>query len=884
MPEPIQEIAHSRYAARLLAARPELAAELAAAAPFERAEMTQALAGAAADDEAALKRRLRRLRQRVLLRVMARDLSGRAPLAEVCGSMTDLAELALCAALDWADARLRAAFGTPRSSAGRAQRLLIVGMGKLVGRELNVSSDIDLVFVYPEDGETDARRQLSNQEYFERLGRQLIALLGEITEDGFVFRVDMRLRPYGDSGALATSFDALEAYLVAHGREWERYAWIKARALSGERHDELAAIVRPFVFRKYLDYATLAAMRRLHAEVRREVARRELAEDVKLGPGGIREIEFVAQALQLIRGGRDPALTARPTLDVLDELSRKRVLPEAAARELVDAYVFLRRVEHRLQYLDDRQTHRLPQDAGDRLRVAAMARFADWQSFADRLGRMRDAVTRHFQDVLAESETAGPAVWQDDREAAARELEALGFRDSPAGEARLASVRASQRYALLPEDSKRRFDALVPALVAAAAATADPDATLARGLDLIEALARRAAYLALLVERPEALERVAKMIAASSWAAELVTRHPLLLDELLDDRLLDAAPDWPGFERELRAALATAAGDTERLLNVLREQHRAQVFRLLAQDLAVLLTVERLADHLSELADRVLGVTLELVWSQMRNRHRDRPRFAVIAYGKLGGKELGYASDLDLIFLYDDQDERAPESYARLAQRLNHWLTSHTSSGVLFETDLRLRPSGASGLLVSSIAAFADYQDKMAWVWEHQALTRARFSAGDKDVGNAFETIRERILKRKRERPVPAREILAMREKMHAAHPNKSGLFDVKHDRGGMIDIEFMVQFLVLAHSREFSSLTKNLGNIALLGIASELGLIGADLAHKCRNAYREFRRIQHALRLNGAPFARVPPERVEQHVQAVRALWSTVFESQISK
>jgi glutamate-ammonia-ligase adenylyltransferase len=565
---------------------------------------------------------------------------------------------------------------------------------------------------------------------------------------------------------------------------------------------------------------------------------------------------------------------------VLDELARKRLLPQAAATQLAEAYVFLRNVEHRLQYLDDRQTHLLPESEEDRARLVAMAGFANWRTFAEKLAAVRDVVTNHFQGVLAESEPVDSGVWQDEAEVSARELEALDFRDPAAGAARLAATRKSQRYATLPEDSKRRFDALVPALARAAAATSDPDATIARGLDLIEALARRAAYLALLTERPDALARVAKMICASSWAAELVTRHPLLLDELLDDRLLDAAPDWAAFEAELRRALAAAAGDTERLMNVLREQHRSRVFRLLAQDLAGLLSVERLADHLSELADRVLGVTLELVWSQMPARHRTDPRFAIIGYGKLGGKELGYASDLDLIFLYDDEDERAPENYARLARRLNHWLTTHTSSGVLFDTDLRLRPSGESGLLVSSVAAFEKYQREMAWVWEHQALTRARYCAGDREIGAAFEAIRESILRKKREPSALAREILAMREKMHAAHPNRSGLFDVKHDRGGMIDVEFAVQFEVLAHAHEFPRLTANLGNIALLGITGELGLIPRELAEKCRNAYREFRRIQHGLRLNGAAFARVPHERVEPHVEAVRALWSTVFKT----
>ena len=833
MSEPIEEIASSRYAARLLAARPELSAELADPAAFSRDEMAQALAGAQHDDEASLRRRLRRLRQRVLLRVMARDLSRRANLDEVCGAMSDLAELEISTALRWLG----------------AEGLVVVGMGKLGGRELNVSSDIDLVFLYP--GSAD------QQERYETAGRRLIRLLAEITEDGFAFRVDMRLRPFGDAGPLACSFDSLETYLIAHGREWERYAWLKARALTGSHHAELMRIVQPFVFRKYLDYATLGAMRRLHAEVRREVARRELADHVKLGPGGIREIEFVAQALQLVRGGRDPALTVRPTLEVLSVLSKKNLLPEQAARELADAYVLLRNVEHRLQYLDDAQRHDLPADEEDRTRLARMSGFASWEAFSARLQSVRDAVSRHFDSVFAE-----------------RDAQAAAWPEHP----RLDALRSSQRYAALPADSRRRLDALVPALAKAAAATADPQATLARGVDLVEAIASRAAYLALLAENPQALERVTRIIGASSWAAEFVTRHPLLLDELLDDRLLYAPPELDAFARELRSRLAAHQGDTERRVNLLREMHQAQVFRLLAQDLAGLLSVERLADHLSALADLVLEISLEQVWSELRGRHLEgAPRFAVVGYGKLGGKELGYASDLDLIFLYDDAHEQAPETYARLAQRFNNWLTARTSAGALFDTDLRLRPSGAAGLLVSPIEAFARYQEQDAWVWEHQALSRARFSAGDSRVGQVFESIRERILRRSREPAALAKEILAMREKMRAAHPNKSGLFDIKHDAGGMIDIEFTVQYLVLAHAHDFPSLTKNLGNIALLGMAAELGLLPKALAERCRVAYREYRRVQHALRLNGAQYARVPHAQVAAHLAAVRELWQHI-------
>jgi glutamate-ammonia-ligase adenylyltransferase len=831
MSDSIRKVSDSRYAARLLAAHPELASEIERPARFGRDEMAAALAGAERDDEPTLMRRLRGLRQRVLLRAMARDLAGLADLDEVCSSMSDLAELAIAAALP-------------------ERELIVVAMGKLGGRELNVSSDVDLVLVHP--GGMEA------QERYEQAGRRLIRVLAAVTEDGFVFRVDMRLRPYGESGPLACSFDFLETYFITQGREWERYAWIKARPLTGIRHQELERVVRPFVFRKYLDYATLGAMRQLHAEVRRDVARRELAEHVKLGPGGIREIEFVVQALQLARGGRDPELTARPTLRVLELLGERKLLPPQAVEELGAAYVFLRNVEHRLQYLDDAQRHDLPRDAEDRARVARMSGFADWQEFQQTLEKHRYAVSRHFEAVFAESKQ-----------------EAEPWPEHP----RLAALRASQRYAALPDESRRRLDTLVPSLARATRTAADPESALTRGMDLIEAIASRAAYLALLAEHPQALERVVRIVGASSWAAEFITRHPVLLDELLDDRLLYAPPDLQAFSRQLRAQLAAHAEDRERRMVLLRELHQAQVFRLLAQDLAGLLTVERLADHLSALADLVLEITIGLAWDELPRRHRSgAPSFAVIAYGKLGGKELGYASDLDIVFLYDDAHEQAADVYARLAMRLQSWITTRTSAGVLFETDLELRPSGASGLMVSPLEAFERYQERDAWVWEHQALTRARHSAGDPAVGSAFESIRERILRRERDPRSLAASIVEMRAKLDAAHPNRSGLFDLKHDRGGMVDVEFAVQHLVLAFSRQYPELTGNLGNIALLGMAAGLGLIPAPLAERVREAYREFRRRQHALRLNGAQYARVPHEDVAAHAAAVRELWQLIF------
>jgi glutamate-ammonia-ligase adenylyltransferase len=875
----------SRFADRLVAARPELQEELdqAAHGPWTAASMRSFLESQDSSGESASLSALRRLRQRVILRVLARDLGGIADLSEVCGAMSALAEVSITAALEALRPGLEAELGSPFAG-GTPQQLLVVGMGKLGGGELNVSSDVDLAFVYPEEGETRGRRSVSNHEFFDRLGRKLIKALDEATDEGRVFRVDMRLRPWGDAGPLATSFSALEHYLITQGREWERYAWIKARALSGDRADALSAIVRPFVFRKYLDYGAFAAVRELHAQIRAEVARREMSDHIKLGPGGIREIEFIAQAFQLIRGGRDPSLQLRPTLGVLALLAQKGLLPAPAVTELTEAYVFLRRLEHRLQYLEDAQTHKLPAGDEDRALVAQAMGFPSWPSFAQALEAHRERVSRHFDDVFSTRESPRHALtplWrEEDRSAAEARLGDLGFRDPAGSAARLAAVRAGSRYKNLPEASRERFDALVPRVIEEAARCGNPDATLARCLDLLETISRRAAYLALLAEHPEALRQLAALMSASSWSAEFLNRHPILLDELLDASLLRAPPDWSEFAQRLKRQMSDLAGDTERQMDALREAHHAQTFRLLAQDLSGALTVERLADHLSDLADIMLQVALELCWAQLSRRHVEEPRFAIIGYGKLGGKELGYASDLDLIFLYDDPHEQAQENYARLAQRLNLWLTSRTAAGVLFETDLRLRPDGASGLMVSSTEAFRRYQRESAWTWEHQALTRARYCAGDATVGAAFEEERRLILRMPRDAAKLREDVLGMREKLLEGHPNRSELFDLKHDRGGMIDIEFIVQYLVLANAHRHAEFVANSGNIALLKLAGKLGLIPSDEAERVASAYREFRRLQHGLRLNGAKYARVPAESVEKEIAATLALWRSVFGS----
>jgi [glutamine synthetase] adenylyltransferase / [glutamine synthetase]-adenylyl-L-tyrosine phosphorylase len=877
---------HSRYVRRLLAAEPELAHCADFAHERSAESMRQRLALLRADGLPPV-RALRRLRKEVMLGLSARDLGGLADLEEVLRTTTALAEVSIGAAADAAHAEGVERFGTPRGEqSGAPQVLHVVGMGKLGGGELNVSSDVDLILLYPEEGETDGPRRVSNHEFFSRAARRLSAITSELTEDGYVFRVDLRLRPYGESGPLVSSFDMLENYLITQGREWERYAWIKGRVITGDRAGELMELVRPFVFRRHLDYSAFASMRELHAQIRLEVERRDIAENIKLGPGGIREIEFVVQLFQLIRGGRDAALRAQPTLEVLPLLAERRLITPSAVAELTRAYRFLRRLEHRLQYLDDQQTHALPRAEEDCALIAASMGFADYPEFLRALERERSGVTRHFNDVFAASSPAQSelaVLWQDTIDSASGEraveaLAARGYARPHEIRQRLEALRTSARYRQMPAVSQARLGRLVPLAADAAAAYANRDATLERMLRLLESVSRREAYLALLEEYPQALARVAELMSASPWAAEYLTQHPILLDELLEPRTLFAPPDWSALALELRGTLDEAAGDAEKQMDALRHFKHVQTLHLLAQDLAGMLPLETLSDHLSDLACVLLREVLRLSWEEVRQRHRADPRFAVIGYGKLGGKELGYASDLDLVFLYDDEAPEAAENYARLARRINHNLTILTPAGVLYETDLRLRPDGASGLLVSPLASFRDYQLRHAWVWEHQALTRARFVAGAAPIGQAFEALRVEILRKPREPSALKASVVEMREKMLGAHPNTSALFDVKHDRGGIIDVEFIVQYLVLGHAHQHEALTGNIGNLALLKLAGRLGLAPEEEALAAHDAYRRFRQLQHSLRLQGERYARIDPASLTAEIRAVRALWSAVL------
>jgi glutamate-ammonia-ligase adenylyltransferase len=847
---------------------------------------------------------LRRVRNAVMLRLIEQDVAGAASLEAVCRCISELAEAVVGYALQQAGAELQARHGVPRAASGEPAQCMVVGMGKLGGHELNVSSDIDLVFVYDQDGHSDGGVPLSNFDYFARIVRRVVPLLSEVTGDGFVFRVDTRLRPNGDSGPPVVSLAMLEEYFQVQGREWERFAWLKSRvvapAAAGALQAALDAVVEPFVWRRYLDFAMLEALRGLHRQIRAEAAKRasarpDRANDVKLGRGGIREIEFIVQLLQVVRGGRQPQIRSRNTLESLRLLARAGLLPEPTAQRLTASYVFLRRLEHRIQYLDDAQTHCVPVDDADLDRLAQTLG-ADLAQHLPQVRRpgcallreldaVREFVASEFDSLLhGAPRCVGCRKPVDSVEALRQVLTASGIAGE-ASQARLQALPQSPRYAALSEAGRGRLLRVLERGIGLAAASADPDATLARLLDVLETIGRRETYLAFFAEQPQALARLLALLAASNWAAAYIKRNPMVVDELIETPADGfVAADCVASCEEQRARLRQRGSwDTGEGLDILRRAFHAELFRTLVRDLSGQLSVERVADELSALADAVIELALAWCWDELAQRHRERPAFAVIAYGKLGGKELGYGSDLDLVFLFDDAAPQAPEIYGAFARKLVWWLTAATPAGALFDIDTRLRPNGNAGLLVTTLEAFTAYQlgrgSNAAWTWEHQALTRARFCAGDAVIGARFEAVRAQVLRMPRDAAPLLHEVLAMRGRVAAGHPAGDARFDVKHGEGGMLDVEFAVQALVLGQAARHPALVADLGNIALLGIAEQLGLLPAGIGAAAARAYRELRRLQHLQRLGGASQAAlVDAQQVSAERAAVRALWRSVF------
>ncbi|WP_348970500.1 bifunctional [glutamate--ammonia ligase]-adenylyl-L-tyrosine phosphorylase/[glutamate--ammonia-ligase] adenylyltransferase [Pseudomonas atacamensis] len=858
------------------------------------AQIAAAVNSAQSEDE--LGRALRRQRARHQVRIIWRDLTRQADLVQTCRDLSDMADATIDQAYQWLYSRHCEQFGTPTGRrSGEPQQMVILGMGKLGAVELNLSSDIDLIFAYPEGGETvGVKRSLDNQEFFIRLGQRLIKALDPMTVDGFVFRVDMRLRPYGSSGALVLSFNALEQYYQDQGRDWERYAMIKARVVAGDQvaGAQLLDMLRPFVYRRYLDFSAIEALRTMKQLIQQEVRRKGMADNIKLGSGGIREVEFIAQAFQLIHGGRDLSLQQRPLLKVLSTLEGQGYLPPAVVSELREGYEFLRYTEHAIQAIADRQTQMLPDSAQDQARIAFMLGFADWSAFHEQLMYWRGRVAWHFAQVIAdpdeeegsESEVVVGGEWlplweeEQDEEAACRQLQEGGFVDAGKALKALAGLRGSPQLRAMQRLGRERLDAFIPRLLAQAVEHDNPDLVLERVLPLVEAVARRSAYLVLLTENPGALRRLLTLCAASPWIAEQITRFPLLLDELLNEGRLFKPPLAPELAAELRERLTRIPeDDLEQQMEALRHFKLAHRLRVAASEIAGSLPLMKVSDYLTWLAEAILEQVLALAWRQTVAKYGTPlrtdgtlcdPGFIIVGYGKVGGIELGHGSDLDLVFIHDGDPQAetdGPKSidgaqfFTRLGQRIIHLLTAQTNSGQLYEVDMRLRPSGASGLLVSSLGAFARYQENEAWTWEHQALVRARVLVGSQDVGHAFEKVRAQVLGKPRDLAKLQQEVSEMRAKMRdnlgtrstaagtAANAFDAGVpFDLKQDAGGIVDIEFMVQYAALAWSHSHPPLLRWTDNIRILEELEHERLMPAEDASLLREAYKAYRSAAH--------------------------------------
>ncbi len=847
---------------------------------------------------------LRVARQLTIERLAVLDIEQGASLDDVTRVMTELAETTLDLALAQACADQDVRFGVPRNGTGERIDFWIVGMGKLGARELNVSSDIDLIYVYEEDGTTDGSTPVSAHEYFANVAKSLYSLIGEVTEDGFVFRVDLALRPNGSSGPAAVSMAMLDEYLQSHGREWERFAWLKSRVVAplasvrNGRALALRSLVTSFVYRRYLDYGVFEGLRQLHAKVRDEAQRRaagrpQRANDVKLSRGGIREIEFIVQLLLVVRGGQFPEIRTRSTLKALDKLAAGGLMRRASAERLAAAYTLLRRVEHRIQYLDDQQTHVLPTQDGDLAWIAAS--LDDSGSLGacaliDRLGEAREFVASEFDLLLHDGRGQSSAGGCRTCGTPSPPVDAAEFLAQlpPELAARVKPLCEQPKIRLLRDESKVRLARLV---TRAAQAVAQERCTLPAAvlfIDWLEPLLRRESYLALLTERPEVQNRLLRLLGLARWPMRYLMRHPGVIDELADEELLHSRFDAAAYTRELEERHAgwerSSQAEEELLLDTLRRAHHAEVFRTLVRDVEGHITVEEVADDLSALADATLACALRWAWKHLKSAHRPQAQLGVIAYGKLGSKELGYGSDLDVVFVYDDPEtdpDKAAEVYGAFVRKLISWLTMRTAAGELFDIDTALRPNGNSGLLVTSMTSFENYQSgrgsNTAWTWEHQALTRARWCAGLESIAPRFEAVRRRVLAAPRDAKALREEVQAMRETVRRAHPVKPGVFDLKHSPGGMIDVEFAVQALVLADSSSHAELLDDVGNIALLRRAESAALLGPGIGSAAADAYRDLRRAQHQARLDERP-TQIDPEAMAEQKSAVLALWRAVF------
>ena len=871
------------------------------------------------EDERQFDQKLRQFRAQAMLRIIWRDLNRLADFQETTGDISALAEVSIQLALNFYHQKLSAVFGVPTAvidGVSIEQKMLVLGMGKLGAWELNLSSDIDLIFCYPHSGKTvGAKKELDNSEFFTRVARKLIASLDQMTADGFVFRVDMRLRPYGDSGALVLSFSAMEEYYQDQGRDWERYAMIKARVVAGDaqQSEQLMALLRPFVYRRYVDYSVFESLRSMKKMIRQEVKRRRLDNDVKLGVGGIREVEFIAQCFQLIRGGRDIDLQDRRIQTILQRLAEKKCMPVTAIDELQQAYVFLRNTEHAIQAFNDQQTQLLPDSGFAQSALAFSMGFEGWETFYAALSAHRDHVDFHFRQIFSSAEEEGARedvaahwgdIWRGDLEAEKSQLilATAGHEEAADVYRCLTQLREDRAVLRMQPIGRERLDLLMPLLLQAVEKAQQPSSTLLKILPLIESVLRRTAYLVLLVENPGALQQLVILCGGSGWIAAQLARQPVLLDELLDPRTLYQVPEKAALRNELQQQmLRLPLGDLEAHMEALRYFKQAHQLHVSAAEVTGKLPLMKVSDYLTMIAEVLLEHVLDVAWHQLVEKH-GRPLkaegipcdkdFIIVGYGKLGGIELGHSSDLDLVFIHDaasglaTDGERSVDNsvfFARLGQRMIHILTAQTPSGMLYEVDMRLRPSGTSGLLVSSLKAFSDYQKQQAWTWEQQALVRARVVVGDPQLAESFDSLRRELLCQPRDQQELKQEVVRMRQKMRD-HLSPKGLeqaenpvFHLKHGSGAIVDIEFMVQYAVLAWSHQYPALAVYTDNIRILESLQQAGLFNPAEAEALTDAYKAYRAHAHRLSLLQQA-SEVPMAEFESHRQVVMTKWQALM------
>jgi len=876
-------VTQSRYLASLFDAKPELCKTIKKSilSPVHTDDILKYAKDFSLSDTNSLNTNLRLMRHHFFALSLIRDLNGLSEITETFNTHTILAETALREAEKFHWEALTKQHGLPVNSNGDIQKLIIVAMGKMGGYELNPSSDIDLVFFYEEDGATTGKSSISTQDFFTKLGKLIISSLNDYTDEGIVFRVDMRLRPFGSQGLLVSPLESFENYLITHGLDWERYAWLKSRVVLGPSLI-IDALIEPFVYRKYLDFNIFESLRNIKKKISQDMLKKINDGDIKVGRGGIRTLEFIVQSFQLVWGGKDKPLRCRGFIEALTQLKNKKLIPNKTYKSLHEAYIFFRNLEHRLQYIDDAQTHKIPVSPEDKSLLASAMGLKSWTLLEHKIHKHQDKVELIFHEMFSNnSQPLSPiqenlkALWSLDVsiDVAVNCLNDLGYKKSQDTFNFIQNIKLMGNYPTLPATTKEKLNTLIPVVLYEVASVDNPDKTLVHMLNALDSIAHRSSYLSLLNENIPALKLLIKIASFDQEFIQNIVTFPATIDDLMNSSEFTKPFDLTEASKKLLDQLSRSHGDTELQMNLLRDFKNSMIFKLAIQELMHIYPIERISDALADIADFITQQALYCIWETLYPT-LTFPSIGIIAYGKFGGKEMSYLSDLDLVFVFDEKKSKDRDKYIKLVQRFNSWVTSYTASGILYDIDLRLRPDGGSGLLVSSWDAYSEYQLNRSLIWEHQALTRARFVSENKTLKRKFNNLRQSIMQEQRDIGKLKTDIIEMRERIYRDKKPTGDLFDLKLSRGGLIDIEFITQFYVLGYSYKYADLCENLGNITLITKLSELSLLSSKDATSLISAYKIYRTKQHQQGLNPKNPGKVELSSVELNQKAVQAIW----------